>query len=101
VRSPTYTLVSVHEVGALTLVHLDLYRLRDPAELEHLGLREWGRPGCIWLIEWPQRALGRLPSPDLAVSLVAGLDAHQADVSAATPIGCGWLQRASSAPFPA
>jgi tRNA threonylcarbamoyladenosine biosynthesis protein TsaE len=96
VRSPTYTLVNVHEASLLTLVHLDLYRLRDPAELEHLGLREWGRPGCLWLIEWPERAAGLLPRADLTVSLAAGLHAHEASVAAETAVGGGWLQRAFS-----
>ncbi len=96
VRSPTYTLVNVHEVGALTLVHLDLYRLRDPGELEHLGLREWGRPGCLWLIEWPERAVGLLPPADLTVSLAAGPGAHEAMVSAETTLGADWLARVSA-----
>ena len=60
-----------------TLVHLDLYRLRDPGELEHLGLREWARPGCLWLVEWPERAGGLLPPADLTVHLAAGADAHR------------------------
>lgn len=93
-RSPTYTLVNVHEAGALTLVHLDLYRLRDPGELEHLGLRDWGRPGSLWLIEWPERAAGLLPPADLTVRLAAGADAHQADLAAETAAGTGWLRRA-------
>jgi tRNA threonylcarbamoyladenosine biosynthesis protein TsaE len=96
VRSPTYTLVNVHEAGLLTLVHLDLYRLRDPAELEHLGLREWARAGCLWLIEWPERAVGLLPRADLTVTLAAGPNAHEADVSAETSTGAGWLERAFS-----
>lgn len=93
IRSPTYTLLNAHETDALTLVHLDLYRLRDPGELEHLGLREWARPGCLWLIEWPQRAGGLLPPPDLKVSLAAAADAHEAEVSAATSVGASWLER--------
>jgi tRNA threonylcarbamoyladenosine biosynthesis protein TsaE len=95
VRSPTYTLLHVHEAGALTLVHLDLYRLRDPGELEHLGLREWARPGCLWLIEWPERAGGQLPPADLTIRLAAGPDAHHADISAETSTGADWLRRAS------
>ena len=91
-RSPTYTLVNVHETAALTWVHLDLYRLRDPGELEHLGLREWARPGCLWLIEWPERAAGLLPPADLTVRLAAGPDAHQADIFAGTPAGTAWLE---------
>lgn len=96
VRSPTYTLVNVHEAGALTLVHLDLYRLRDPGELEHLGLREWARPGCLWLIEWPERAGEALPPADLTVRLAAGPDAHEADISAGSATGRAWLERIRS-----
>src|SRR5262245_17529340 len=55
VRSPTYTLVEVYETPAISVVHLDLYRLIDPSELEPLGLREWALPGYVWLIEWPDR----------------------------------------------
>jgi len=96
VRSPTYTLVNVHEAGALTLVHLDLYRLRDPAELEHLGLREWARPGCLWLVEWPERAGGALPLADLTVRLAVAPEAHQADISAGSAIGRAWQERIRS-----
>jgi len=39
VRSPTYTLVETYPIGGTTFVHLDLYRLSGPAELENLGLR--------------------------------------------------------------
>ncbi|MFZ1869342.1 MAG: tRNA (adenosine(37)-N6)-threonylcarbamoyltransferase complex ATPase subunit type 1 TsaE [Steroidobacteraceae bacterium] len=96
VRSPTYTLVNAHEAGTLTLVHLDLYRLRDPGELEHLGLREWARSGCLWLIEWPERAAGLLPAADLIIHLAAGAETHQADVFAGSPAGIVWLERARS-----
>lgn len=95
-RSPTFTLVNVHEAAAIVLVHLDLYRLRDPAELEHLGLREWARPGCLWLVEWPERAGERLPAPDLTVRLAAGADAHQADLIAGSADGASWLERIRS-----
>jgi tRNA threonylcarbamoyladenosine biosynthesis protein TsaE len=93
VRSPTYTLVQLHEAGTLTLVHLDLYRLRDPGELEHLGLREWAQPGCLWLIEWPERAGRLLPPADLTVRLLAGAAAHHAEISAGTASGVAWVSR--------
>jgi len=65
IKSPSYTLLETYELPAVNAVHLDLYRLIDPAELEHLGLADYHRPGFLWLIEWPERGAGRLPVPDL------------------------------------
>jgi tRNA threonylcarbamoyladenosine biosynthesis protein TsaE len=91
VRSPTYTLVEVYEVGALTAVHLDLYRLRDPSELDNLGLREWATAGHIWLVEWPERGSDRLPDADLVVRLTAGTNGHDIDVRAQGAVGMNWI----------
>ncbi|MGH8208563.1 MAG: tRNA (adenosine(37)-N6)-threonylcarbamoyltransferase complex ATPase subunit type 1 TsaE [Steroidobacteraceae bacterium] len=93
VRSPTYTLVEIYETGALTTLHLDLYRLSDPAELDSRGLREWAREGHLWLIEWPERGIGRLPRADLIVKLAAGDHGHDIEVSATTALGASWLRR--------
>jgi tRNA threonylcarbamoyladenosine biosynthesis protein TsaE len=65
IKSPSYTLLETYELPALNAVHLDLYRLIDPAELEHLGLADYHRPGFLWLVEWPERGAGRLPDADL------------------------------------
>jgi len=69
IKSPSYTLLETYELppvdSRLTAVHLDLYRLNDPEELEHLGLSDYHRPGYLWLVEWPEKAAGRLPRPDL------------------------------------
>ena len=92
VRSPTYALLEVHETRDLSIVHADLFRLRDPAELAALGLREWARPGFVWLVEWPERGAGHLPDPDLTVQLTAGESAHEINVIAATALGESWLQ---------
>jgi tRNA threonylcarbamoyladenosine biosynthesis protein TsaE len=91
VRSPTYTLVEVYETPGVSIVHLDLYRLQNPAELEPLGLREWARPGYVWLIEWPERGDGQLPAPDLSVTLTGGPSGHEINVTAPTPLGEVWL----------
>ena len=91
VRSPTYTLVEVYETPAVSIVHLDLYRLLDPAELEPLGLRDWARPGYVWLIEWPERGQGHLPLPDLSVTLTGGINGHGINFAATSALGKTWL----------
>jgi tRNA threonylcarbamoyladenosine biosynthesis protein TsaE len=78
IRSPTYTLLEPYEAGRHTLVHLDLYRLKDPRELEPLGLRDYPPDSCWWLIEWPERAGNRLPAADLSVALDHAGTARQA-----------------------
>jgi tRNA threonylcarbamoyladenosine biosynthesis protein TsaE len=97
VRSPTFTLLEVYTPGDLIVLHVDLYRLRDPVELESLGLRDWARPGCLWLIEWPERGEGRLPPPDLTLTFAVGISAHDIEVRADSANGQEWLARLTAA----
>lgn len=73
VPSPTFTLVQAYDFGRLTVSHLDLYRIEDPEELEELGFDEAARDGAA-LVEWPERAEGRLPDDTLWLSLAPGAD---------------------------
>jgi tRNA threonylcarbamoyladenosine biosynthesis protein TsaE len=91
VRSPTFTLMELYPVGALTVLHLDLYRLTEPSELDSLGLRDWARPEHLWLIEWPEKGAGRLPPADLALSFSVGANAHDITVTAKSALGGSWL----------
>ena len=93
VRSPTYTLLEIHELPGLTALHIDLYRLRDASELEPLGLREWARPKILWLIEWPERGGGRLPPADLTLTFTVGGAAHEIEVRPDSDLGKTWLAR--------
>lgn len=75
VPSPTYTLLEHYEVGDLTVVHLDLYRLAEPRELEFIGLRDWlARPDVWVLAEWPENGGAFANALDLALMLDAGAD---------------------------
>jgi tRNA threonylcarbamoyladenosine biosynthesis protein TsaE len=91
VRSPTYTLVETYALGAITVVHADLYRLQDADEFEALGLRDLAQGGHVWVIEWPERAGRWLPTADLNVTLQAQTDFHSIEVRAPTVVGAQWL----------
>src|ERR1700691_2881068 len=67
VRSPTYTLVETYDLAALTCVHVDLYRVQVLTEIDELGLRDWVGPGCLLLVEWPEKGGCALPPADVNV----------------------------------
>jgi tRNA threonylcarbamoyl adenosine modification protein YjeE len=72
VPSPTFTLVQTYATGRLPIAHFDLYRIGSANELEELGLDDALAGGAV-LIEWPERAAGRLPAGHLEIALeVAG-----------------------------
>ena len=68
VPSPTFTLVQTYDTPRLAVSHYDLYRLKSARELDELGLDEALDDGAA-LIEWPERAEGRLPDDALTVQL--------------------------------
>jgi tRNA threonylcarbamoyladenosine biosynthesis protein TsaE len=69
IRSPTYTLMEPYRAGERTVLHLDLYRLNDPLELQNLGLVDYSPATTLWLVEWPERGGDLLPPWDLRVRL--------------------------------
>lgn len=87
VKSPTYTLVEPYELGDSKIYHFDLYRLEDPEELEFIGLWDYLDDGALVLIEWPERAFGVLPQPDLALTLEPHNSGRQISCIAHTPLG--------------
>jgi tRNA threonylcarbamoyladenosine biosynthesis protein TsaE len=93
VRSPTYTLVEPYALARGECLHLDLYRLADPAELDFLGLDEQYATSSLWLVEWPERAVERLPPMDLCLQLCRAGAGRQAVLTSATPRGRDWWQQ--------
>lgn len=70
--SPTFNLLFRYPArDGIEVVHMDLYRLRDPEELWELGWEELGRDPEIVLVEWPERAGGHLPEDRWEIHLVS------------------------------
>ena len=93
IRSPTYTLVEQYPLAqGGTALHLDLYRIGDPGELEFLGLDE--DSARLWLVEWPERGAGGLPAPDLRVQLAVAGEGRLARIESGSPAGQGWIDAA-------
>jgi tRNA threonylcarbamoyladenosine biosynthesis protein TsaE len=68
ITSPTFTFVNEYE-GRVPFYHIDLYRLKDPEELENIGFEEYIDSDGVTVIEWAERAEDELPEERLSVYL--------------------------------
>ena len=93
VKSPTYTLVELYNLSKLDLYHFDFYRFNDPQEWLETGFRDYFEARNVCIVEWPQRALGLLPDPDLAVAISAEAGGRRALITAHTTHGKQCLER--------
>ncbi len=81
IKSPTYAVVEPHQAppapawpAGLLVSHFDFYRFGDPREWEDAGFREvFADPG-LKLVEWPEKAQGLMPAPDLSLELATQED---------------------------
>ncbi len=96
IKSPSYTVLEPYTTEWGAVAHFDFYRFQDPLEWEDAGFRDvYASPG-LKLAEWPQKALGLLPQPDLRLRLsVEGTGAErQARFEALSPEGAALLDQA-------
>jgi len=69
IRSPTYTLMEHYETEKLKVIHMDLYRLSEPDELEYLAVREMLNTDTLFFIELPEKAQGFFRKIDLEINI--------------------------------
>ncbi len=93
VKSPTYTLAEIYSLPAFELYHFDLYRMHDPREWLDAGFREVADSDTVKLIEWPDRAKGWLPEPDVRIRLSVTDNGREVECMAETEQGNTFLER--------
>ena len=69
VKSPTYTLVETYALPTHTIYHWDMFRIKDPEELEFMGIRDYSQEPAWWLVEWPEQVVEMLPKADLTITI--------------------------------
>jgi len=86
VTSPTYALVHKYASTKSPVYHLDLYRLEGPRDLQNIGFDEIVTSVSLVLVEWPERAEGRLPKDAMGFFLsMVDRDASRRRVSIGVP----------------
>lgn len=68
ITSPTFTLMEIYD-GPVPLYHFDLYRIERSEELDQLFFEEYWEGDGISVIEWADRAHGRLPDDRVNITI--------------------------------
>ncbi len=93
VSSPTFVLVHEYH-GRLPLFHLDLYRLKEPADAEAIGLSGCFTESSVTAVEWADRFPFLLPQDHLDICLWhRSLTRRRAVLKATGPRAAGLLRR--------
>lgn len=69
VKSPTFTILNLYEVGNKKIYHYDLYRIKHIHELEEIGFFENLGEDLIF-IEWPEIILDYLKHKNITFRLL-------------------------------
>lgn len=91
IKSPSYALLESYKVSNFNLYHLDFYRFNDPEEWVEAGFRDILEEKAVVLIEWPEKAGGLLPIPDLTVHLEYQGEGRDLTITAYSKKGQAWL----------
>ena len=78
VKSPTYAVMEPYELAGGEVWHFDFFRFDDPQEWEDAGFRDVYASRGLKIAEWPEKAAGLLPAPDLRIAIEVSDDEQRA-----------------------
>jgi len=93
VKSPTFSLLELYTISSLYLYHFDFYRFSHSDEWADAGFREYFDRESVCLVEWPEKAGGQLPAPDVRIELKVDGSGRSVTISAHTEAGKDCLER--------
>ena len=71
VSSPTYVLLHIYRMPAMTVYHLDAYRVSGAEEFESIGFSELLQQDGIVVVEWASRVKASLPEGHIVIEITA------------------------------
>ncbi len=70
VLSPTFSIYEPYEGSdGFKFLHMDLYRIANPATLVHIGLDFYEDGEHVWFVEWPNLGGDVIPAADGAIRI--------------------------------
>lgn len=75
VKSPSFSLLESYDLSRFRLYHFDFYRFDSGQDWLDAGFEEFIGAPNVAIVEWPERAIDTLPTPDLHLFLRFGGDA--------------------------
>ncbi|MCU0822595.1 MAG: tRNA (adenosine(37)-N6)-threonylcarbamoyltransferase complex ATPase subunit type 1 TsaE [Spirochaetes bacterium] len=68
ITSPTFLFVEIYD-NIIPLYHFDLYRINNESELDELNFEEYWEGSGVSVIEWAEKAAGRLPENIIKINI--------------------------------
>ena len=96
IKSPTYAVVESYDVSVndevFPIWHFDFYRFKDPNEWEDAGFRDIFASKGLKICEWPDKAAGFLPVPDVDMAFTVNPDeSREVRITAHSATGLAFL----------
>jgi len=95
VTSPTFSLVHEYMGGKIPLIHADIYRLGENADIVDTGIDEYLGEEGVLVLEWANFLSHPLQDEFLEIRLMVDADYDESRTVIIEPVGKDWQERIS------